>query len=86
MLDREVGDGQGSVVCCDSWGHKELDTTEQLNNIYLFLFYYCLFQFSSVQSLHSASQFHFTMLQVQYVITECFLMVWVSIVKDIEII
>ena len=23
--------GQGSLVCCDSWGHKELDTTEQLN-------------------------------------------------------
>ena len=25
------GDGQGSLVCCDSWGHKESDTTEQLN-------------------------------------------------------
>ena len=25
------GDGQGGLVCCDSWGHKELDTTEQLN-------------------------------------------------------
>ena len=24
-------DGQGGLVCCDSWGHKELDTTEQLN-------------------------------------------------------
>ena len=23
-----VGDGQGGLVCCDSWGHKELDTTE----------------------------------------------------------
>ena len=22
------GDGQGRLVCCDSWGHKELDTTE----------------------------------------------------------
>ena len=27
----EVGDGQGSLVCCSSWGHKELDTTEWLN-------------------------------------------------------
>ena len=27
----EVGDGQGSLVCCSPWGHKELDTTEQLN-------------------------------------------------------
>ena len=24
-------DGQGGLVCCDSWGRKELDTTEQLN-------------------------------------------------------
>ena len=22
---------KGGLVCCDSWGHKELDTTEQLN-------------------------------------------------------
>ena len=27
----EVGDGQGSLVCCSPWGHKESDTTEQLN-------------------------------------------------------
>ena len=26
-----VGDGQGSVACCRPWGHKESDTTEQLN-------------------------------------------------------
>ena len=26
-----VGDGQGGLVCCDSWGGKELDATEQLN-------------------------------------------------------
>ena len=25
------GDGQGSLVCCSPWGHKELDMTEQLN-------------------------------------------------------
>ena len=23
-----VGDGQGGLMCCDSWGGKELDTTE----------------------------------------------------------
>ena len=23
-----VGDGQGGLVCCSPWGHKELDTTE----------------------------------------------------------
>ena len=26
-----AGDGQGSLVCCSPWGHKELDMTEQLN-------------------------------------------------------
>ena len=26
-----VGDGQGSLGCCDSWGRKESDTTERLN-------------------------------------------------------
>ena len=26
-----VGDGQGGLACCNSWGHKESDTTEQLN-------------------------------------------------------
>ena len=26
-----VGDGQEGLSCCSSWGHKESDTTEQLN-------------------------------------------------------
>ena len=26
-----VGDGQGGLACCNSWGHKESDTTERLN-------------------------------------------------------
>ena len=26
-----VGDGQGGLMCCDSWGRKESDMTEQLN-------------------------------------------------------
>ena len=26
-----VGDGQGGLACCSSWGCKESDTTEQLN-------------------------------------------------------
>ena len=25
------GEGQGSLMCCNSWGRKELDVTEQLN-------------------------------------------------------
>ena len=45
-----VGDGQGGLACCGSWGRKELDTTERLNwdelttccflKKYLFLFIY----------------------------------------------
>ena len=38
LLDRHeseqalgVGDGQGSLVCCNPWGHNESDTTERLN-------------------------------------------------------
>ena len=27
----EVGDGQGGLVCCGPWGHKESDTIERLN-------------------------------------------------------
>ena len=30
-----VGDGQGSLGCCSPWGHKESDTTEQLNWYYI---------------------------------------------------
>ena len=26
-----AGDGQGGLACCNSWGHKESGTTEQLN-------------------------------------------------------
>ena len=26
------GEGQGGLACCSPWGHKESDTTEQLNN------------------------------------------------------
>ena len=27
----ELVDGQGGLVCCDSWGRKESDKTERLN-------------------------------------------------------
>ena len=26
-----AGDGRGGLVCCNSWGPKESDTTERLN-------------------------------------------------------
>ena len=27
----QVGDGQGSLACCNPWDRNELDMTEQLN-------------------------------------------------------
>ena len=33
-----VGDGQGGLACCGSWGRKESDTAEQLNLTELILF------------------------------------------------
>ena len=36
-----VGDGQGSLVCCSPWGHKELDMTERLNCVN------CIFQWGA---------------------------------------
>ena len=33
-----VGDGQGGLACCDSWGRKESDTTERLNWLMMVLF------------------------------------------------
>ena len=32
-----VGDGQGGLVCCGSWGCKESDTTEWLNRILTYM-------------------------------------------------
>ena len=29
---QENGEGQGSLACCSPWDHKELDSTERLNN------------------------------------------------------
>ena len=43
-----VGDGQGGLACCDSWGRKELDMTEQLNwteSEYLYIFQVKLIHF-----------------------------------------
>ena len=37
-----VGDGQGGLVCCDSWGRKESDTTEQLNWLYMLSHFSCI--------------------------------------------
>ena len=31
LIGDGVGDGQGGLVCCNSWGCEESDMTEQLN-------------------------------------------------------
>ena len=48
-----VGDGQGGLACCSSWGRKELDLTEWLNWTeekrkwcYCFFFKLCTFYWS----------------------------------------
>ena len=41
-------EGQGSLVCCSPWGHKESDTTEQLNNNNKKVSSYCLLHLISV--------------------------------------
>ena len=28
---QQMVEGQGSLLCCSPWGHRESDTTEQLN-------------------------------------------------------
>ena len=31
LMDMDIGGGQGRLVYCSPWVHKELDTIEQLN-------------------------------------------------------
>ena len=62
-----VGDGQGSLACCSPWGHKELDTTEQLKWIehclYPHHFFSSLsFSYSEI-SLSQANSFHVLWIQ-----------------------
>ena len=49
-----VGDGQGGLACCDSWGHKESDVTERLNttelNLHLHVRYFVIKTYSSLNS------------------------------------
>ena len=49
-----VGDGQGGLACCDSWGRKESDTTERLNWTELSHTFPCLF----FSDLFACSIFH----------------------------
>ena len=52
-----VGDGQGGLACCGSWGHKESDTAERLNwnclHMCIHITLPSFFQFSVYTSIHS---------------------------------
>ena len=47
-----VGDGQGGLASCDSWGRKESDTTERLNWTELSIFLETAFLPLSIHSVH----------------------------------
>ena len=52
-----VGDGQGGLACCDSWGRTESDMTEWLNWIetchIFFSFYFLSIQHSAQRTFHT---------------------------------
>ena len=62
-----VDNGQGSLVCCSPWGHKESDTTEWLNcteliflylynnSVYLFIYCWGVFFLAAPHSLWDLS-------------------------------
>ena len=61
-----VGDGQGGLACCDSWGRKESDTTEQLNWILYWCFSFwltslCIISSSFIHLIRTDSNVFFLM-------------------------
>ena len=62
-----VGDGQGGLACCDSWGRRELDMTERLNWIELKNPFWHIFFFSP---FHLAKLYSFIRLQFRCHIIE----------------
>ena len=54
-----VGDGQGGLACCSSWGGSESDTTEQLNWTYC-NYYFCHFPIPQLKcNFHEDREFCF---------------------------
>ena len=56
-----VGDGQGGLACCGSWGYKELDMTEPLNWSDTVFSHYFIYSLQYTCKLHSI----FTILQMR---------------------
>ena len=69
-----VGDGQGGLAWCDSWGRKESDTTERLNwteDILLhnwFLRWYFGIYFSTTNTFENIAWFLATMFSYRWII------------------
>ena len=57
-----VGDGQGGLTCCDSWGRKQLDMTEWLN--WTEYFYIMSFLFTNLLSLVLSSHIYLTIYSI----------------------
>ena len=55
-----VGDGQGGLACCNSWGHKESDTTEWLNWTELNRYTVCInaFHLGVISKIKCLKRFH----------------------------
>ena len=52
-----VGDGQGGLVCCGSWGRKESDVTERLNWTLIINYAFSLILTATLWSLYYLSHF-----------------------------
>ena len=48
-----VGEGQGVLACCSPWGRKELDTTEGLNWLIMYLLIYPSIIYLSTYNTHT---------------------------------
>ena len=60
---RELVMGQGGLACCNSWGHKESDTTERLNWTELNGIWFHHFMANRWRKIESSDRFYFLGLQ-----------------------
>ena len=68
------GDGQGGLACCDSWGHKESDTTERLNwTEYIWSVEVIIKHYLSNNSLINI---YWHLANTQFVLFSCFTKFW----------
>ena len=78
-----VGDGQGGLACCNSWGCKESDMTERLNwtecylLVYLFIFWIPLLECKLHKGRNVVcSLLYLQCLEQRYSISNCWIIDW----------